>query len=317
MTIGLEDMDLVDEEFVIPPDMEPELSEFLPKGYLSASAATTGLKCLHQFELRYINGYRGVMSGRAHQGSAVHKGVEVVGAERILTGKVSTVETATDAFSTAFDEKKGDVEDWEDIPQGEVKDLGVKLIKVYMQEAAAKATPIVVEKTFSTVVRTLDGKLHLPVFGRIDSIQVQTHSEEEYQAIRERVVAAPNFSMSKPTVELGFTNKPLRIHDLKNTTKKWSEGQVKNSLQFLLYSGIEHIPDVQIDQLVKGQAHPPRPRYEALTEVVTDRDVKHGLAVLEGLVKSIALGHFPMTDPGNWWCSEKWCSMWRHCRGKK
>jgi hypothetical protein len=110
-------------------------------------------------------------------------------------------------------------------------------------------------------------------------------------------------------------SKPLRVHDCKVVTDKWNEADLKNDLQFAIYSGIEHIPDVQVDELVKGRAKVPRPRYEALRGVMTAVDVQHAERVAAGVARSIAMGHFPPTDPGNWWCSERWCSMWGHCRG--
>jgi hypothetical protein len=54
-----------------------------------------------------------------------------------------------------------------------------------------------------------------------------------------------------------------------------------------------------------------------MTDVITPQDTSHAMEVLQGVAKSIALGHFPKTDPSNWWCSAKGCNMWSHCRGKK
>jgi hypothetical protein len=240
------------------------------------------------------------------QGVFVHSSVEAVLKSRLESGILPGQELATDTFSDAFDKSKQLIEDWENEDEGSVKDTGIKCTKAYYTSAAPSATPIAVEKTMSTVIKLNDGKIRLPIFGRLDSIQVQTQTEQEYQDVRQTLASNPD----------ALINKPKRINDLKVVTDKWSPADLDNDLQFALYAGAEHIPDVQVDQVVKGRAKVPKPRYEKLEGVITPKMVKHAVAVAEGVAKSIALGHFPMTDPSNWWCSENWCSMWRHCRGK-
>ncbi len=308
MTTGLEEIDeILDPSVDVPADIEPELVDFLPRGYLSPSQVTTFLKCPHLWELQYVQKKPRVSSARMFQGIFVHEGVEKVLKERLASGKLPSLEMATDAFSDAFENGKKHIEDWEGDTEGAVKDTGVKCTKAYYDEAAPDATPVVVEKTVTTVIKSADGKVRLPVLGRLDSLQVQAHTEQEYQDIREKLAQGG---------AVGDILKPLRVHDLKVVTDKWNENDLANDLQFITYAGIEHIPDVQVDQVVKGRAKVPRPRYEKLTGVITPKQVEHIRNVMEGVGRSIALGHFPMTDPSNWWCSEKWCSMWAHCRGK-
>lgn len=308
MTTGLEEIDeVLDPTVDVPPEVEPELVDFLPRGYLSPSQVTAFLKCAHSWELSYVQRKPRRGSARMFQGVFVHAGVEAVLKERLLSGKLPPLELATDTFGDVFEAKKQHIEDWEGETEGFVKDVGIRCTKAYYDEAAASATPVVVEKTVTAIIRSADGKVRLPVLGRLDSEQVQSHTEQEYQDIRERLVAGGSLSDIK---------KPLRIHDLKVVTDKWSASDLDNDLQFVTYAGIEHIPDVQVDMVVKGRAKNPRPRYVQLAGVVTHRQVEHVQDVMEGVARSIALGHFPKTDPGNWWCSETWCSMWVHCRGK-
>lgn len=308
MTAGLEEIDeILDPSVDVPDDVEPELVDFLPRGYLSPSQVTMFLKCPRSWELAYIEKKPRRTVARMFQGIFVHQGVEAVLKERLVNGKLPPLELATDTFSDAFEEGKKLIDDWEDEDEGAVKDTGVKCTKAYYEEAAPDATPIVVEKTVTAVFKSADGKVRLPVLGRLDSQQVQAHTEDEYQKIREALTSGGKTADIK---------KPLRIHDLKVTTDKWSQSDLDNDLQFAMYAGIEGVPDVQVDQVVKGRAKVPRPRYEKLTGVVTPKMFKHVEAVMEGVGRSIALGHFPMTDPSNWWCGEKWCSMWQHCRGK-
>lgn len=323
MSTGMEEIeDILDPAIPIPPEMEPELTDILPRGYLSVSQMGLVLKCPHAWYLRYVEQKPQRTSIRPFQGIQVHKVHELVLEERLLKGKLPSLETALDAYATVFEEQKGLIDDWEDQDQGAAKDTGVTCTKVFYQEAAIKATPVIVEKTFHTTIKTFDGKVKLPVMGRIDNIQVQSHSEKEYQDIREMVVADREKQQAKDKkklLTLPRLTKPTRLHDLKVVTDKWSEGDLENDLQFAIYAGVEHIPDVQVDQIVKGRAKVPRPRYEQLSGVMTNRQVQHAVDVAAGVVKTIGAGNLQgnYTDPGNWWCSEKWCSMWSHCRGKK
>jgi PD-(D/E)XK nuclease superfamily len=322
MTAGLEEIEaILDPDLEIPMELEPELVDMLPRGYLSPSQVTMFLKCPHSWELAYVDGKPRKTVARMFQGIFVHNASEVILKERLSSGILPSQDVATDAFSDAFDKSKNLIEDWEGEEEGSVKDTGIKCTKAYYDEAAPDAMPITVEKTFTAVFRSADGKVKLPILGRIDSEQVQAHTETEYQEIRSKIAAlAPRTDGKTPA---GFTKevmdlikKPLRIHDLKVVTDKWSPGDLENDLQFALYAGAEHIPDVQVDMVVKGRAKVPRPHYEKLTGVITSRQVQHVQRVVEGVARSIALGNFPLTDPGNWWCSSKWCSMWSHCRGK-
>lgn len=304
MSSGLEEIEAVlDPAFEIPEEVEPDLVDLLPRRYLSVSQVTKFIKCPQQWKLVYVDQKPQKTSARMFQGVFVHTAAETVLNKILETGELPPLELATDTFSDTFEKNKNLIEDWEEQDPGQVKDTGVTCTKIFHQEAGPVSTPVAVEKEFHTVIRSKDGKVRLPILGRIDSEQVQTHTNEEYQRIREALKSG-----KKP-------NKPLRLHDLKVTTDKWTEADIKNSLQFATYAHVEGIPDVQVDNLAKGRAQVPRPRYEVITGVITPKQVDHALNVLEDAARSIALGHFPRTDPDNWWCSEKWCSVWQYCRG--
>lgn len=313
---------IIDPVIPIPDDIGPSLSDILPQGYLSVSQATMVLKCPYSWFLKYVQLCRGAASARMFQGIQVHRAVEHMLETLLYTGALPPLDVSTDVYSDTFNEQVKLIDDWEGQTQGQVKDLGVLCTKIYHQEASSAAMPVNVEKTFSTVIatRTSEGmEIQLPVLGRIDSIQVQALNEQEYQDIREKV--APALITQKEAGAKRLTEpkvtKPLRVHDLKVVTNKWNEDKIKNSLQFMLYAGVEHVPDIQVDQVIKGRAKVPKPRYEALTSVMNPADVNHGVKVLGGVAETIASGRFPMCDPSCWWCSEKWCSMHRFCRGKK
>lgn len=311
---------ILDPVIPMPDNVEPGLTDILPRKYLSVSQISTVLKCPHSWYLRYVEEKPTTTSARMFQGIQVHKAVETVMNVKVATGELPPMSLALDTFSDAFEQQKTLIEDWEGEDPGQVKDVGVSCTKIHYQEAAPTAMPIMVEKTFHTTIKTPDGKIKLPVLGRIDQISVQAASEKEYQDIREKAIAdiAAQVKKGNQNPAVPTLKKPARIGDLKVVTDKWSEADLQNDIQFALYAGVEHIPDVEVNQLVKGRAKVPRPRYELLTGVITNAQVQHTLRVTAGVAKTIGSGHLEgnYTDPGNWWCSEKWCSMWRHCRGK-
>lgn len=304
MATGMEDIDeLLDPVIEFPANVEPQFVDLLPRGYLSVSQAATFIKCPRQWELLYVQQKPRRTVARALQGVFVHQAAEAVLKQILETGQLPPLALATDTAADAFEQNKALIDDWEDTQPGAVKDTGVECAKIFHQNACPTATPVAVETTFHVVITSEDGKVRLPVLGRIDSKQVQAHTNTEYQQIREDLAAG------RPL------RKPLRIHDVKVSADKKNESDIDNSLQFATYAHVEGIPDVQIDNLVKGRAKIPRPRYEKVTGVITPRQARHALRVLEGAARSISLGHFPPTDPDNWWCSEKWCPVWGHCRG--
>jgi hypothetical protein len=307
VSTGLEEVsEVLGIEDEVPEEFEPELVEMLPKGYLSPSQVSTFLQCPRKWQLLYVDGKPRRTSARMFQGVFVHGAVEEVLKGRLATGKLPPLEAATDAFSDAFNASKELIDDWEDENEGTVKDVGIKCTKAFYNAAAPKATPVAIEKTFTAVIKDPEGRIKLPILGRIDSIQVQTNTEDEYQAVREKVSRDASTTIIQPR----------RVHDLKVVTSKWSQNDLDNDLQFALYAGVEHVPDVQVDQIVKGKAASPNPRYEKLTSVFSNEQVKWAERVVLDVGKSIALGHFPVTSPDNWSCSERWCSMWFSCRGR-
>ena len=318
---GFEELEnILDPAIPIPPDMEPELKDILPRGYLSVSQMSMLLKCPYSWYLRYVEGKKPRTNIRPFQGIQVHRVMEKMLGERLFKGELPSLETATDAFADEFEKQKPLIDDWDDTDQGAAKDTGVNCTKVWYQEAAVHATPVIVEKTFHVTVKTSDGKASLPILGRIDNIQVQSLNEKEYQDIREKVVVDLNAQTAKDAKKpllLPKLSKPARLHDLKVTTDKWSEKDLEDDLQFAIYAGVEHIPDVQVDMVVKGRAKVPRPRYEQITGVMTNQQAQYAMKIAEDVAHTIALGHFSHTNPDNWWCGSKWCSMWQYCRGRK
>ena len=301
MKKGLDELDkILDPIGDLPAGFERELASFLPKGYISVSQATKFMHCPQAWALQYVEGRVPTTCYRMFEGRNVHRAAEVILKSKMLTGKNPPLSLATDTFSDAFEETKSSIEDWDGGEPGAMKDNGILLTTRFHENVLPEATPVAVEERVLTTLQLPDGK-KLPLLGIIDSIQVPLDRP----------------ALEYDPEEVKKSKMPRVIHDLKVVTDKWGENDLPNDLQFHAYAHIQGIPDVQVDQIVKGRAKVMRPRYEKATYIVTKRDTTHAVAVLGGVAKSIALGHFQYTDPSNWWCSAKWCSMWWHCRGKK
>jgi len=283
----------------VPENITPELVDFLPKGYLSVSQARTYIKCGRQYELLYVKEKPNIRSFRAYEGVNVHRVSELVLQEKFNTGVDPSLEFAQDNFVSQFGATKEFVDDWEGWDEGAALDNGIRLINLHHISLVPTAFPIEVEKTFTSIVNHQQTGLRLPVIGRIDSIQAQLTELDNYAEMRlnEKI---------KPT-------RPRRIHDLKVTTNKWNEAALSRDLQFGTYAHVEGIPDVQVDQLVKGRAKVPKPRYTKLTSVISPTVARHSIDVMANAAKGIAKGHFPPTDPSNWWCDKNWCPVWAYC----
>jgi hypothetical protein len=301
---GVEELDAVlDPEMDIPEELEPDLADFLPRRYLSISQATKFLKCAHAWKLVYVDGKPQRTSIRMFNGVFTHAAAEKVLTKRMETGEILPLDEATDAFSDIFEKNKALVENWEDQEPGQAKDVGIRCTTAFHQKVAPTSTPIAVEREFHTVIRSEDGKVKLPVLGRIDSVQAQVMSEDDYQRIREDLNRGKQVRVLQ------------RLHDLKVTTDKWTQDDLQNDLQFAIYSHVESTPDVQVDNIHTGRGKTIAPKYTAINAVISRKHAEHSVKVLEGVAKGIATGHFPMADPSAWWCSSKWCSVWRFCRG--
>lgn len=55
------------------------------------------------------------------------------------------------------------------------------------------------------------------------------------------------------------------------------------------------------------------PVARTMTTTRTDQDVQVLLAHFREAERGIQAGVFTPTDPGNWWCSARWCEFWRVC----
>ncbi len=128
-----------------------------------------------------------------------------------------------------------------------------------------------------------------------------------------------------------FNASGVVLCDYKFTGKKWSLGQLKNNLQFMLYRYMTGVQQQEIHNMRKGGAG-------KITKDCSDdflaeeQDITSNLRILrtsfnadnteyvEHVVHSVATaitsGIFTPCDPESWCCNETWCGYWNRCRGK-
>lgn len=280
----------------------------LPSGYLSNSQVEMYLRCPTQYEFRYVKNVRSPPSAAMSHGRGTHKALEVTHHHIVDHGEPASTEEVESAFSDEFDgvlaeiPKEAQVEDGLDLPQ--LKNVGLSLIRIYNSKYAPAVRPSVgtdgvrgIEKRFSVLVAGV------PMVGVIDLID--TNSEGVLSKTE-------STSMALHGKEIPAILRTA-IADFKTKSKSMSETEVVGSLQLTLYSYVEQIPAVRIDQLLKLKT----PKITRITALRTSRDhawLKH---VVYGVAKAIHAGVFPPCDPTAWVCSEKWCGYWSSCRGRK
>ena len=149
---GVEELDaLLDPEIEVHEQLEPDLVDILPRGYLSISQATRFLKCAHQWKLIYVDGKPQKTTIRMMNGTFVHAAVEKVLEARLETGATPSLELATDAYSDVFEKNKVLVEEWEGQEPGSAKDTGIRCTTTFHQKVAPSSTPIAVEREFRSI----------------------------------------------------------------------------------------------------------------------------------------------------------------------
>lgn len=280
--------------------LAPADGKLLPKGYLSTSQVTQYTKCGHAYYLKYIERQAGVVPYRMFEGVAVHHAAEKALRLKMADGKRPPLDVVTDAVADYYDTNAAVVGDWESTTPDQGKDRGVILTKAFWEEGLPQSTPIMVEEQFTvTLTGPVDGR-PIPFVGRLDSVQI----------------VPPRELADMPGVQATCSTYPRVLVDLKITAAAWTDKDLRDSLQMALYADINAVPDVRIDQLVKGSGKKFKPYFQSLNGSVPAAASEHAIEVVEGVAKGIMAGVFPKTDPSNWWCSAAWCGQWHRCRGK-
>lgn len=280
--------------------LAPADGKLLPKGYISTSQVSLYTKCPHQYYLRYIERLGSVVPYRMFEGVAVHHAVEAALKRKMQDGHRPPLDEVTDTVAQYYDTNNKVVGAWEGVSPEEGKDRGVILTRAFWEEGIGQCTPIAVEEQFTVTITGPVDKRPIPFVGRLDSIQVKV----------------PRELADMPGDEAAASSHPRVLVDLKVTMDAWTPNDIRDSLQLAIYANINDVPDVRVDQLVKGRGKKFKPYFQTLGATVPAQASEHALEVVEGAAKAIMAGVFPKTDPSNWWCSAQWCGQWHRCRGK-
>lgn len=265
----------------------------LPKGFFSNSQYNKWLMCGKAYEFRYVMNESEPASLAMTRGVSLHSGVEhLLKAKMANTLKVAdAVSVAKDIAANSFEEKSGEITEWDDVSKDSLKDLIVDMVDVYAKYALPKINPVAVEKGFAKKIGDV------PVVGWIDLIDEQ-----------------PALNVSRMSEdEAALAPKRRIVADLKTSSAKWSQNELDNDPQLTLYSLVEGTPDVRVDQLlltkkktfVSGESK----RTPQHAEVYTEH--------LNEVVDYVKKGVFPKTHLDNWMCNATKCPYYAKCRGKR
>lgn len=130
---------------------------------LSASSVATFLRCPKQWEYAYIYHVKRPPRVKQIVGIAAHEAVEVNYRQKIDSYEDLPVGDVQDAFSTAYDRQKVDVEAPEEDP-GKAKDSGLLAVAEYHKRVSPKVQPLFVE---APVAFHIDG---IPYSGVVDVV---------------------------------------------------------------------------------------------------------------------------------------------------
>lgn len=155
------------------------------------------------------------------------------------------------------------------------KDVAVALYRVYHAVALPTILPLAIEEEFVVKIGTV------PILGYIDLVDGSAGSET--------------------------------VVDLKTSTAKWSDRDVRTDTQLTLYAAVRGTSLARIDNLVSTKT----PAYHKLPTTRASQDFKVFVEDLEETVDLIKRGIFPKAPIDSWKCEPKWCAHWSLCRGRK
>jgi len=269
----------------------------IPRGYLSPSSIGTYLRCGLQYKFRYIDEIISPPNINLLSGKACHTGNEVYYRE-IIEGSGErmkpsmVVEVAQAALEDAAAEEEYRL-------QGQEKDDSMKSLEqattMYINEIGQYVEPVNVEQKIE-----YESRCGVPIIGYIDLVM-----KDDDKSV---------------------------LVDYKYTGKKWSANDIKNSLQFTVYTLSTGIDAFEVQNLTKAtnakKLTKPKKDGDDFSYVVDiasnlrilrhrfgDADFVHVENQIEAVAQAITAGVFIPSDMGAWNCSEKWCGYWHLCRG--
>jgi hypothetical protein len=254
----------------------PEIE--VPGGYLSNSRIGKYLRCGEDYRRTYIEGVRWKGNGATSVGKSVHSLVENTLRDLMSTGTLRPLEAGLDE---AQGTTKGILDDTELV--------GLEL---------DTPTDEYVER-----VRAAYTVWHRVRAPEIVPLAIEKRFDQQINGVR--CVGIIDL------IDIGSGVKT--VVDLKITKRKKSEREARNSLQLAMYANVTNTPHVGFDAVVAkasgSEVHPVR-------AILTAGDLAWAGTLVRNVAESINKGVFPLSSPEEWWCTERFCSFWKECRGK-
>ena len=262
------------------------------KPHLSPTQVNMFLRCGEQWRRRYIVKDRIPPGIATVKGKAVHRGAEFHYLEKLRTGhdlpsketEAYTVEAfhkelaSSGVLFTPEEEKKG-----KSIVIGEATDKAASAAVVFAEEVAPPVKPKLVEGA--------------------QLIEVPDASHDLLVVL--------------DLVAEGSTSDKNVIRDLKVSGKAKNQSNWDTDFQFTLYwlaakANFGAFPEaIVVDQLVEYKAGP---KHMPMTTARTKPDLTAAIHRLSAVMAGMNAGIFLPAQPGNWWCSPRWCGYWLTCQ---
>ncbi len=259
------------------PGVDYELD--LPAKHLSYSQISLYLQCPSQYSHKYVLGMSTPNSVYFFEGKCLHHVLEQTGNRWSKKGKHLNYSDAEKEYGKYFNKNEGGVEEWFGIDPDEVSARANSFLKILFDE---------------------------------------NRSPQLLDVIQPRMIG------KKPGTEIrwkkDFAGVPvIGVTDLLTEKRVWDYKVVgktpdaDNSLQLSFYSAAHDIANVGFFAFLKTKT----PSVKLIPTIRKPRKTKQWL---DAVVSRVALGiskkiWTPCEGELSWWCSEKWCSVWKECRG--
>ena len=246
------------------------------------SAASMYLNCPRQYYFRYLRGLKSPPGIAMVEGTSHHYAMEQDNRGKIAGQKALTAPQLTELFVDKLRKMGPEVEqEYQSKLNWEDEDEEgvIKRAKVIHQKYADEISPTVVPlKAESEFIRTFSSDgKEYKIYGAID-----------------------------------LTTEAC-VWDYKVTRRAKSERDAVMSLQLSAYAFVEGKNKVGFINPVKAT----KPYVNVIQVDRTEQEKRWALEVIAQVIEGIRKGSFPVCDPANFLCCEKYCGYWKVCRGKE
>lgn len=245
--------------------------------WVRQSAIKTADMCLERFRTDIFNVHPPLEKDAAALGTACHQA-----AEDVLNAKVDGIaemseSDAVAAFMYAWSEAIDNIDAWESYTVEEATEIGAEKVTSWYREVYPELKPLFVEKHFDVMLHEDDERV-VRLSGTIDLVE------------RDRL-----WDWKFPKRDYSREKWQYERWDIQSIAYCYALGIPNFSYRIMHPKGVGHI------DLERNQTH-----FDWLRTKV--------LALCH-VVESQTPAPWVLGDNG-WWCSEKWCDNWSHCKGR-